>query len=57
MDFESAVVKEVRKFVEGLKNFNIVQEADMADLKTRRTNILSEIEAFGKFKDVYKGGF
>ena len=57
MDFESAVVKEVRKFVEGLKNFKIVQEADMADLKTRRANILNEIEALGKFKDVYKGDF
>ena len=57
MDFESAVVKEVRKFVEGLKNFKIVQEADITDLKTRRANILNEIEALGKFKDVYKGGF
>ena len=57
LDFESAVVKEVRKFVEGLKNFKIVQEADMADLKTRRANILNEIEALGKFKDVYKGDF
>ena len=57
MDFESAVVKEVRKFIEGLKNFTIVQEADMADLKTRRASVLNEIEALGKFKEAYKGGF
>ena len=56
-DFEKAVVKEIRVFIEGLKNFKIVHEADITELQTQRTNLLSQIEAFGKFKDAYKGGF
>ena len=55
-DFEKAVVKEIRVFIEGLKNFKIVHEADITELKTQRTNLLSQIEALGKFKDAYEGG-
>ena len=37
-DFEKAVVKEVRIFVEGLKNYQLVQEADLTDLQAHREN-------------------
>ena len=40
-DFEKTVIKEIRKFLDGLRNVQIVQEADISDLQERRTVVLN----------------
>ena len=40
-DFEKTVIKEIRKFLDGLRNVQIVQEADISDLQERRATFLN----------------
>jgi hypothetical protein len=53
--FEQAIIQEMRKFVEGLKNSKIVAEADLDDLKSLRTMQRNQIAILGKFKEKCQG--
>ena len=50
-------MKEIRAFIESLRYSQIAREAEITDLQTQRNNILNQIEALGRFKNAYQGGF
>ena len=52
--FETAVNKEVRLFIENLKNYKIVAEADLEGLNKRMNSMLENISLLDKFKGEFE---
>jgi len=56
-DFTESIVNVIKKFLEARKNSTISHEADLADLKRTRKDMLQAIDRFSKFQTNCEDGF